>query len=92
MSWTQRHEGKENRVLLFLHSGCLEGTKEVAVMEGVVEVPEDLDEAFRHRKVLLFAHSIGATTLLERWSEGTRIENKKVNCCAGGTSGMGRKW
>ena len=60
-------------------------------MKGVVEVPEDLDEAFRHRKVLLFAHSIGATTLLEGWSEGTRIENKKANCCAGSsTSGMER--
>ena len=85
-------KGRKIESCFFLHSGCLEGTKEVAVMKGVVEVPEDLDEAFRHRKVLLFAHSIGATTLLERWSEGTRIENKKVNCCAGGTSGMGRKW
>ena len=39
----------------------------------------DLDEAFRHRKVFLFSHSIGATTLLERWLEGTRIENKKAS-------------
>ena len=51
----------------------------VAVEEGFVEVLGDLDEAFRHRKVLLFAHSVRATALLERWSEGTRIENKKAS-------------
>ena len=49
-----------------MHSGYLEETKAVAVIGGVMEVLEDLDEAFRHWKVLLFAHSIGATTLLER--------------------------
>ena len=49
----------------------MEGTEAVAVVEGVVEVFGDLDEAFFHRKVLLLAHSIGTATLLERWSEHT---------------------
>ena len=45
-------------------SGCLEVTK--AVVEGVVEELGALDEVFRHRMVLFFGHSIGATTLSER--------------------------
>ena len=69
-------KGKEKKVGFFLHSECLEGTEAVAVVEGVVEVFGDLDEAICHRKVLLLAHSIGTATLLERWSEHTRIENK----------------
>jgi len=60
--------------------------------EGVMEVLGDINEAFRYPKVLLFAHTIGATTLLERWLEGTRSKyrcNKGPDYCAS-TSGMGR--
>ena len=58
----QRHEGRA-RFKLYLQSKCLERTKAVAV----VVVLRDLDEAFRHRMVLLFTLGIGATTL---WKDG----------------------
>ena len=33
----------------------------MAFVEGVVEILGDLDEVFRHPKVMLFAYGIGAT-------------------------------
>jgi hypothetical protein len=41
----------------------LDETKAAALLEGVVEVLGDSEKVFRHPKVLLFACSIGATTL-----------------------------
>ena len=54
---------RNERVRPSLHSGWLDGTQAVALVEGVVERLEDLDEDFRHPKALLFANGIGATTL-----------------------------
>jgi hypothetical protein len=49
----------------------------MAVVEGVVEALGDPDGACHHRKVT-HGIQVGTTALLERWLEGTRIENKKV--------------
>jgi len=54
------------RVRYFPRSGWLEGTKAVAVVEGVMEVLGDLDESFGHPKVSLLTYGIGVTTLLRK--------------------------
>ena len=51
---------------IVLHSGWLDGTQAVALIEGVVEIVGDSVEVFRHRKVMFFAYGIGATNTVRK--------------------------
>jgi hypothetical protein len=51
-------KGRDERVWSSLHSGWLDGTKAVALIEGVAEIVGDLDEVFAIRRS---CHCCGGT-------------------------------
>jgi len=69
------------RVWYSPRSGWLEGTKAVAVVEGVMEVLGDLDEAFGHPN-RSSPTALGSRHCSERWLEGTRIKYKNASTIA----------